>query len=284
MATVKLFGVSIVNSTIFITGASSGIGEATAKYFFKQGWNVAATMRSPEKASSWATDKRIICPRVDVTDPMSIVSAIDRTLERFGRIDVLVNNAGYALMGPIEGVTAEQFYQQFQTNVFGVVATMQAVLPLFRQQRHGTIINVASIGGRIGFPMTAAYHGTKWAVEGISEAMRYELEPLGIRVKIIEPGGIKTNFIHHGATWAIHPEYTQTIDRVQEFMDKINDILPEPAGVAKAIYRAATDRSSRLRYSPHAEMLLLLHSLLPDRLWQSLVKTMMLGKSRSQST
>jgi NADP-dependent 3-hydroxy acid dehydrogenase YdfG len=175
---------------MLITGASSGIGEATAKYFLAKGWNVAATMRSPDLAGSWATG---------TSDPMSIATAIDLTLERFGQIDVLVNNAGYALMGPIEGVTAEQLHQQFQTNVFGVVATMQGVLPLFRAQGHGTIINVASIGGRIGFPMTASYHGTKWAVEGISEAMRYELEPLGIRVKIIEPGGTKTNFINRGA-------------------------------------------------------------------------------------
>jgi NADP-dependent 3-hydroxy acid dehydrogenase YdfG len=276
----KTCGRLIVSPTILITGASSGIGEATAKYFLKKGWNVAATMRSPEKADSWATQKTAICPRLDVTDPMSIASAIDLTLERFGQIDVLVNNAGYALMGPMEGVTTEQLHQQFQTNVFGVVSTMQAVLPLFRQQGHGTIINVTSIGGRIGFPMTAAYHGTKWAVEGISEAMRFELEPLGIRVKIIEPGGIKTNFINHGAAWVDHPAYPQPIALVQKFMAKINDNLPEPDGVAKAIYRAATDRSQTLRYSPHGKILLLLYALLPERLWCLLVRTMMLGKSK----
>jgi NADP-dependent 3-hydroxy acid dehydrogenase YdfG len=270
----------IVSSTILITGSSSGIGEATAQYFIEKGWNVAATMRDPENVGNWANEKSVICPRLDVTDPRSIASAIDLTLERFGQIDVLVNNAGYALMGPIEGVTTEQFHQQFQTNVFGVVATMQAVLPLFRAQGHGTIINVASIGGRIGFPMTASYHGTKWAVEGISEAMRFELEPFGIRVKIIEPGGIKTKFINHGAVWAIHPAYAKQIDRVQKFMYKINDILPESKGVAKAIYRAATDQSPKLRYSPQGKILLLLHALLPDLLWRLLVKTIMLGESK----
>jgi NAD(P)-dependent dehydrogenase (short-subunit alcohol dehydrogenase family) len=274
----KTGGRTILSSTIFITGASSGIGEATAKYFLERGWNVAATMRSPENAGSWATAQSAICPHLDVTDPLSIDRAIDITQERFGQIDVLVNNAGYALMGPIEGVTTAQLRQQFETNVFGVVSTMQAILPLFRQQGHGTIINVASIGGRIGFPMTAAYHGTKWAIEGISEAMRFELEPLGIRVKIIEPGGIKTNFINRGATWAVHPAYAKPIDRVQKFMCKINDRLPEPDRVATAIYRAATDRSPRLRYSPHGEMLLRLHALLPDRLWRLLVETIMLGK------
>ncbi|MBD2499920.1 SDR family oxidoreductase [Anabaena azotica] len=221
----------------------------------------------------------IICPQLDLTVPETIKLAIDETLDEFGRIDVLVNNAGYALMGPMEAVTPEQLHHQFQINVFGLVSTMQAVIPLFREQRQGTIINVASIGGRIGFPMTASYHGTKWAVEGISEAMRYELQPFGIRVKIIEPGGIKTNFINRGAMWAIHPEYSQMIQQVKEFMYKIDNMLPEPDGVAKAIYQAATDGSDRLRYSPHGEAFLLLHALLPDRVWRSLVKRIMLGKS-----
>lgn len=269
-----------MSQTVLITGASSGIGQATAKYFIKKGWNVAATMRKPRNASEWTKANNIICPYLDVTDPDSIKSAIAQTLEKFGRIDTLVNNAGYALMGPIEGVTTEELQQQFQTNVFGVVSTIQAILPIFRQQQSGMIINVASVGGRIGFPMTASHHDTKWAVEGISEAMRFELEPLGIRIKIIEPGGIKTNFINHGATWANHPEYTKTIVQVQKFMYKLNDSLPEPNGVAKAIYRSATDRSQRLRYSPHGEILLLFHSLLPDRLWRSLVKTLMLGTSK----
>ena len=267
-----------MNKTVLVTGASSGIGAATAQHFWQKGWNVVATMRDPQKASLGIVDPRVIYPRLDVTDPETIASAISETLARFGRIDVLVNNAGYALMGPIEGATRAQLDRQFETNVFGVVNTMQAVLPVMRQQGSGTIVNVASIGGRIGFPMTAAYHGTKWAIEGISEAMRYELKPLGIRMKIIEPGGIKTNFINGGATWATHPDYQEPIDRVQRFMHKINDSLPGSDGVAKAIYRAATDRSGRLRYSPHGELFLLLHALLPDRLWRSFVETVMLGK------
>ncbi|MBW4471090.1 MAG: SDR family oxidoreductase [Stenomitos rutilans HA7619-LM2] len=267
-----------MTNTVLITGASSGIGEATAKYFLQKRWRVSATMRSPAKAGHWATDPKVICPPLDLTKPDTVETAIQETLRQFGRIDVLVNNAGYALMGPLEGVTSEQLQQQFQTNVFGLVSTMQAVLPLFRQQRHGTIINVASIGGRIGFPMTASYHGTKWAVEGLSESMRFELKPFGIRVKLIEPGGIKTNFIHQGVNWAIHPEYNQMINQVKQFMTRINDTLPEPDSVAKAIYRAATDRSDRLRYSPHGELFLLLHTLLPDRIWRSLVERMMLER------
>lgn len=273
--------ISSKRKTVLITGASSGIGKASAEYFSKKGWNVSATMRTPTKAGDWANLRNVICPRLDLTVPETINAAIDKTLEQFGRIDVLVNNAGYALMGPVEGVTSEQLHHQFQINVFGAISTMQAVIPLFRQQGEGTIINVASIGGRIGFPLTASYHGTKWAIEGISEAMRYELQPLGIRVKIIEPGGIKTNFINQGAVWAIHPEYSETIAQVKQFMYRINDSLPEPDKVAKAIYQAASDRSNRLRYSPHGEIFLLLHQLLPDRVWRTLVERIMLGQAKT---
>ncbi|KAB8332921.1 SDR family oxidoreductase [Scytonema tolypothrichoides VB-61278] len=269
-----------MSKTVLITGASSGIGEATAKYFLEKGWNVAATMRTPQKAGDWTKAKSIICPYLDVTDPETINSAIRQTLEHFGQIDVLVNNAGYALMGPLEGVTSEQLDHQFQTNVFGLISTIQKVLPVLRNQGGGTIINVASIGGRLAFPLVSSYHATKWAVEGLSESLRYELKPFGIRVKIIEPGGIKTNFINRGIIWANHPAYTRMVNQVRDFNQKLNDSLPEPEGVAKTIYRAANDRSQRLRYSPYGEVFFLLHTILPDNLWRSLVETMMLGKTK----
>jgi len=218
----------------------------------EKGWNVAATMRSPIKAGEWTTVENVICPHLDVTLPETIENAVHETIERFGRIDVLVNNAGYALMGPLEGVTPEQLEHQFQTNVFGLVSTIQTVLPILRQQGRGTIINVASIGGRLAFPLISSYHATKWAVEGLSESIRYELRRFNIQVKIIEPGGIKTNFIG-GTTWTSHPHYTDLVDRVKGFSEGLNDSLPGPEGVAKTIYRAANDRSGRLRYSPHGE-------------------------------
>jgi NADP-dependent 3-hydroxy acid dehydrogenase YdfG len=266
-----------MSKTVLITGASSGIGEVTAKYFLEKGWNVAATMRSPIDTSNWPMAKNVICPRLDVTLPETIESAVRQTVERFGRIDVLVNNAGYALMGPIEGVTPAQLERQFQTNVFGLMSTIQTVLPIMRQQGSGTIINVASMGGRLAFPLTSAYHATKWAVEGLSESIRYELHQFNIQVKIIEPGGIKTNFIKHGSAWASHPDYTDLAERMRRFSEGVNDSLPGPEGVAKDIYRAATDRSGRLRYSPHGEAFLLLHAILPDFLWRLLVRRMMFG-------
>jgi NAD(P)-dependent dehydrogenase (short-subunit alcohol dehydrogenase family) len=272
-----------MSKTVLITGASSGIGEATAKYFVEKGWNVAATMRSPSSETSsiednsWKAAKNVIFPRLDVTLPETIESAISETIERFGQIDVLVNNAGYALMGPIEGVSKEQLERQFQTNFFGLVSTIQAVLPLMRQQGGGTIINVASIGGRLAFPMVSPYHATKWAIEGLSESISYELRPFNIQVKIIEPGGIKTNFIDRGTTWASHPDYDNLAAGVQKFMGSLNNSLPGPAGVAKTIYRAAIDRSGRLRYSPYGEAFFFLHAILPDRWWRSLIARLMMG-------
>lgn len=262
--------------TILITGASSGIGQATAQYFLQQGWNVAATMRSPDLTDHCET-ANLIYPRLDLTQPETIEAAVHQTVSRFGRIDVLVNNAGYALMGPLEGVSPSQLQHQFQTNLFGAVATIQAVLPILRRQRSGTIINVASIGGRLAFPLASSYHASKWAIEGLSEALRYELRRFNIQVKIIEPGGIRTNFIHRGTAWAKHPDYADLAEQVQQFSDRLNDSLPGPEGVARSIYQAATDRTPRLRYSPYGRSFLLLHSLLPDRIWRSLVSRLMLG-------
>ena len=269
-----------MSKTVLITGASSGIGEATAKYFLQNGWNVSATMRSPMNAGNWTKAEKVICPRLDVTSSETIESAVHETIMQFGRIDALVNNAGYALMGPLEGVMPEQLEHQFQTNVFGLVSTIQKVLPVMRQQGEGTIINVASIGGRLAFPLASSYHATKWAVEGLSEALRYELCHFNIQVKIIEPGGIKTNFINHGSAWANHPSYADLVKRVKQFSEGLNDSLPGPEGVARTIYRAANDRSKRLRYSPNGEAFLLLHKILPDSLWRSLVTRMMFGGKR----
>jgi len=267
-----------MNKTVLITGASSGIGEATAQYFLQQGWNVSATMRSAKPASDWTQSNQVICPQLDVTIPETIDSAIRQTIDRFGTIDVLVNNAGYALAGPLEGVTPEQLEHQFKTNFFGLVSTIQAVLPVMRQQGQGTIINVASIGGRLAFPMFSCYHATKWAVEGLSESLQYELSQFNIQVKIIEPGGIKTHFIQRGLSWARHPSYGDAIDQVKIFSERLNDSLPGPEGVARAIYRAANDRSGRLRYSPYGEAFFLLHAVLPNWAWRSLVARLMLGR------
>ena len=151
-------------------------------------------MRTPEKSEDLQKIADLETFRLDVTDVDSIKSAIDETLEKFGRIDAVVNNAGYGLVGAFEAATQEQIEKQFQTNVFGLMNVCREILPYFREQKRGTIVNVASVGGRITFPFYSLYHATKWAVEGFRESLQYELEQFNIRVKIIEPGPIKTDF------------------------------------------------------------------------------------------
>src|SRR5262249_25648147 len=149
---------------------------------------------TPERAGDLFKLPNVACLRLDVTDTETITQAVKDAVARFGSIDVLVNNAGYGLVGPFEASTKENIERQFNTNLFGLMETTRAILPHFREKRNGVLINVASMGGRITFPLYSLYHATKWAVEGYSESLQHELLPFNIRVKIIEPGPIKTDF------------------------------------------------------------------------------------------
>lgn len=229
-------------------------------------------MRSPHKAGDWTKTQNVIVPLLDVTSENTIASAIQETVERFGAIDVLVNNAGYGLNGPLEGISTQQLEQQFQTNVFGLVTVIQSTLLVMRHQHDGTIINISSIGGRVAFPFTTAYHATKFAVEGLSESLRFELKRHGIRVKLVEPSGLKTDFITRSHQWATHPAYEPECNHMKEMATRLNDNFPGPEGVAKVIYQAATDRTERLRYTAQPGPYLLMHQLLPDRIWRSVVE------------
>ncbi len=181
-----------MSKTIFITGASSGIGRATAELFAEKGWNVVATMRRPEKGQDLAAHDGIDVLRLDVTDEASIRQSVAETIEKFGRIDVLLNNAGYGSIGVAEFADIQETRRLYETLVIGLIEVTKAVLPNMRANRSGVVINVSSVGGRITFPLMSLYHGTKWAVEGFSEALSFELAPLGIQVKILEPGAIST--------------------------------------------------------------------------------------------
>jgi NAD(P)-dependent dehydrogenase (short-subunit alcohol dehydrogenase family) len=180
--------------TVLITGASSGLGRATAKLFQTKGWNVVATMRVPDQEVELTKLERVLVTRLDVQDAQSIDSAVKAGIESFGRIDAVVNNAGYGAYGPLEATSNRSARRQFDVNVLGVLDVIKAVLPHFRSNASGTIVNISSVGGRVAFPLGTLYHGTKFAVEGMSESLKYELAPLGIRVKIVQPGGIKTDF------------------------------------------------------------------------------------------
>ncbi len=255
-------------STVLITGASSGIGKAAALLFRKRGWNVVATMRSPDKVSDLQGIERLVCVPLDVTKPETIKGAIAKAITEFGSIDVVVNNAGYALMGPFESCTLEQIRRQFDTNVFGLMAVSQAVLPHFRSRKSGTLINISSVGGRLTFPLYSLYHSTKWAVEGFSESLQYELAPLNIRVKIVEPGPIKTDFYDRSAdrNLKMDPDYQGLYDRAMPKMDKAGTSGSPPEAVAEVIFKAATDKSDRLRYAAGKSigLVLTLRKLLPE--------------------
>ncbi|MEY3304388.1 MAG: hypothetical protein RLZZ139_2761 [Cyanobacteriota bacterium] len=270
-----------MTKTVLITGASSGIGRATALYFQKQGWNVVATMRSPDKetdrADSLAKLDRLICLKLDVTDHQTIIDAVAETIARFGAIDVLVNNAGYGMLGAFETSTPTQIQRQFETNVFGLMETTRAVLPHFRDRKQGVIVNVASIGGRVAFPLYSLYHSTKWAVEGFSESLQHELLAFNIRVKIVEPGPIKTDFYERSAERTSNPDfpaYDEFSDRILTKLNQIGTTGALPEVVAKTIYKASTDNSWKLRYpaDPIAKQLLFIRKLLPDFLFTKIVR------------
>ncbi|AFY72428.1 short-chain alcohol dehydrogenase [Synechococcus sp. PCC 7502] len=271
-----------MSKTVLITGASSGIGKQTALWFQKRGWNVVATMRSPETATELSQLDRVLCLKLDVTDINSITLALEQAIAEFGRIDVLVNNAGYGLAGVFEASTIEQVKRQFATNVFGLMDVTRSLLPHFRQHKGGVIVNVASVGGRVAFPLLSLYHSTKWAVEGFSESLQHELKPLNIRVKIIEPGPIKTDFYDRSLDLITNPDitaYDPIIATVSPNMNRLGQTGYPAELVAKTIYEASTDNSWRLRYPVGgAAPLLFLRKLLPDRLFTLIIEQIMLAK------
>jgi short-subunit dehydrogenase len=265
------------NKTVLITGASSGIGLKTAKIFQNKGWNVIATMRKPEKDNELANIPNVLCLPLDVTLNETIQPVIDRAIAQYGAIDVLINNAGYALVGVFEASSQEEIERQFATNVFGLMAVTRAILPHFRQRRQGILANIASIGGKMAFPLYSPYHATKWAVEGFSESLQYELKPFNIKVKIIEPGPIKTDFYTRSMAIAQKPGLTDYDNYVNKVLPQMHnpEIGSPPEVTAQVIYRAVTDGSWKLRYPAggNAGFLLTLRKLLPDVLFQKIIKS-----------
>lgn len=264
-----------MEKVVFITGASTGIGRETAKLFQAKNWKVAATMRSPEKEEDLRKIVDLECLRLDVTDTNSIKAAINETLERFDRIDAVVNNAGFALVGPFEAATPEQIERQFQTNVFGIMNVCREILPYFREQKRGFIVNVASVGGRVTFPLYSLYNSTKWAVEGFSESLQYELDQFNVRVKIIEPGPIKTDFYGRSQD-VISKEgltaYDYFIARAMPNLQNAGENAPDASVVAQTIYDAVTDGSKKLRYPVNTKGMLAARRFLPDSVFMKIMK------------
>ena len=267
-----------------VTGSSSGIGLETSLLLAKNGFYTYVTMRNLDKSKAITNLKQkeklsLEILQLDVTADESVKETINKITNEQERIDVLVNNAGYALVGPFEELSIEEFKEQYETNVFGVIRVTQAVLPIMRRQRHGTIVNISSIAGKIGFPLTSAYVSSKFALEGLSESMAYEIEQFGIKVILIEPGVIKTNFdnnlkigkkvtIGHNTPYA---EMTQK--RISGFKPRFERGSP-PIEVAKIILKAITsEKPSELRYlvGNDAVKLMKLKDNIPDKEFRKLV-------------
>jgi len=242
-----------------VTGSSTGIGFETSLLLARNGFYTYATMRNLDKSKAITNIKQkeklsLEILQLDVTADKSVKEAINKITNEQERIDVLVNNAGFALVGAFEEISIEEFKEQYETNVFGVIRVTQAVLPIMRNQRGGTIVNISSIAGKIGFPLTSAYVSSKFALEGLTESMAYEIEQFGIKVILIEPGVIKTNFdknLKIGKRIANNQNssYTEmTQKRITGFQPRFESGTP-PVDVAKVILKAITSENlSKLRY------------------------------------
>ncbi len=240
--------------TIVITGSTSGIGEATALHFANNNFNVIATARDPNKSELLKSHPNINLYSMDVTNLDSIKKAVTEITTDFEKIDVLLNNAGYGLLSPFEITSNHEIKKIFETNVFGVMEVTRAFLPKLKSQKNGIIINVTSIGGLVTMPLNSIYHSTKYAIEGFSESLIYELKDFGISVKLIEPGGVKTNFFKAAKIIEDkenYPEYTSLVknvkERFEESLNKDDSLYSTAEDVAKQIFETATNNKPNIR-------------------------------------
>jgi NAD(P)-dependent dehydrogenase (short-subunit alcohol dehydrogenase family) len=271
-----------------VTGASGGIGGETVKLLAADGWTVYAGARKPADLSELAAAGLHALP-LDVTDDASMRSAVDAVLAGSVRIDLLVNNAGYGLYGPLEELRMDDLRRQFETNVVGLVRMSQLVLPAMRGQGAGRIINIGSVGGVVTTPMGSAYHATKFALEAISDVLRVEVEPFGIDVVLVQPTGVRTGFFDKildsmpntgsGSPYAAQKE---AFAKAMAFVEHSAGVLA-PEAVARVIVRAATDERPRPRYKAGASAYALIAArrLLPDRAWDAIMRRGLVMASRA---
>jgi len=243
-----------MKKTILITGCSSGFGKASARQFSRKGWNVIATMRRPDEETELTQLAGVLVTRLDVQDPETIASAIAAGIAHFGQIDALVNNAGFGLFGLFEGTPRTKIAEQFEVNVFGVMDVMRAILPHFRKRKAGIILNVGSGAGVFTLPMLSLYCASKFALEGFTEAISYELASQNITVKMIEPGGVvSTKFGRRSGAEAMEntpiPDYDAFVAHTHEIFAGLRGArLATEEAVAQVIFDAATDGTPQLRY------------------------------------
>lgn len=265
------------NNVVLLTGGSSGIGYTTAVKLAQQGHVVYVAARRVEKMAP-LKDMGINVIEMDVTVESSMQAGIDLVMQEQGRIDVLVNNAGYGYFGAIETVTMEEARRQLEVNLFGLARLSQLVLPIMRKQKQGRIVNISSVAGRMVLAYGGWYHVSKYAVEAFSDALRMEMKPFGIDVVLIEPGAIRTNWgiiaADHLAESSQGTPYQPSADKESQLMKKLyqSNLLSGPTAVTRAICRAVNARRPRVRYNPGlgAGMLLFAHAILPARWWDAL--------------
>ncbi|WP_375386820.1 oxidoreductase [uncultured Amnibacterium sp.] len=261
-----------------VTGASSGIGLATALRLQQAGLVVYGAARRVDRMQQ-LTDAGVHVVAMDVTDDASATAGVERVLAEHGRIDVLVNNAGYGSYGAVEDVPIDEARRQFEVNVFGAARLAQLVLPGMRARRSGTIVNISSMGGRITTPFGAWYHGTKFALEAVSDCLRLETAPFGIDVVVVEPGGIRTEWsgiaAEHLRATSGRGAYAERANAVATSFDSetMARRSSPPELIAATIARAVTARRPRTRYAVGfgAKPLIALRRLLPDRAWDALI-------------
>lgn len=238
--------------TIFITGASAGLGKATAKLFQAKGWRVIATMRQPEKETELNQLDNIVLLPMDVTNAEQVTATVQRILQS-EEVDVVFNNAGYGLIGPMESYTEEQIIKQFDTNVFGVFRVTRAFIPYFKARKKGLFLTTTSICGIASTPLSSVYCASKWALEGWSEGMSYDLAQLGIGIKTIAPGGIKSNYMNVMEV-VEDPAYNSLNAKMSEgFSDGTLMQFTDPEVIAGVVFEAATDGRDQVRYLAGAD-------------------------------
>jgi len=268
---------SMPDPVVLVTGASSGIGRATVAACAARGWTVVATMRQPDAAGDLAALPGVVVLPLDVTIPESVEAAVADVVTRFGRLDAVVNNAGFAVDGIFEGADDATIRRQFETNVFGLMRVTRAAIPVMRRQGRGTLVQVSSMGGRVTFPLYSIYHATKWAVEGFSESLAFELRPFGIRVRLVEPGAIRTDFYGRSRDPVAAPAgagYDDLVARCEAISLAGGQGGSGPEVVAETIIRALLDRGWRLRYpvAPPAPLLIALRKVLPEAWFLRLIR------------
>jgi NAD(P)-dependent dehydrogenase (short-subunit alcohol dehydrogenase family) len=275
----------------FVTGASSGFGLLTSVALAGEGYRVLASMRDLDNkgrleavAKEAGVTDRIEIVQLDVTDFSTVETVIQDVIHRYGRIDLLVNNAGYAAGGFTEELTVEEWRQQFETNFFGLVAVTKAVLPSMRERRSGKIVNISSISGRIGFPSMGPYVASKFAVEGFSESLRLEMLPYGVHVVLIEPGSYKTDIWSKGlGAVTINPNspYAKEMKTILKYVNQVADTAPAPDEVIQQIVQVAKSPSPKLRYpvGKGVKLGIVLKNVLPWKWWERMMTKRLWKKS-----